>query len=239
LIPLGLRNLLSCKMLLAEPPMSHFDLHRSDASSVIVHHVAPGNFDRFMQWQEGITAAVEQFPGYRSTEVYPPIDDSHSQWVIVIHFDDRQSLDGWLDSPVRTEWVGKLDRNIADYQLKRLNEGFGPWFANEFCESANQAPPGWKMALSVLLGLYPTVMLLTIFVGPHTSRFGLAVSLLIANAMSVSILQWIVMPVLTRVLKPWLNAPVTKSRFGITVAGLAAIAAALAGMAVLFRFLAK
>jgi uncharacterized protein len=224
-------------MLLAEEPHpSHLDLHRSDASSVIVHHVAPENVEQFWQWQNGITAAVEKFPGYHNTEVYPPADQSQSQWVIVIHFEDRQSLDHWIDSPERAEWVAKLDRNIADYKLKRLNEGFGPWFASEFGESTAQIPAGWKMALSVLLGLYPTVMLLTIFVAPYTNRFGLAVSLLIGNAMSVSILQWLVMPTLTRVLKPWLNAPVTKSRLGFTLAVSVGIAATLIGLAACFRY---
>jgi antibiotic biosynthesis monooxygenase (ABM) superfamily enzyme len=223
-------------MLLAEESRpSHLDLHRTDASSVIVHHVPPENVDRFWQWQNGITAAVEQFPGYRNTEVYPPADKSQSQWVIVIHFEDRQSLDHWLDSAERAEWVAKLDHNIADYKLKRLNDGFGPWFASEFGESTAQIPAGWKMALSVLLGLYPTVMLLTIFVAPFTSRFGLAMSLLIGNAMSVSILQWLVMPTLTRVLKPWLNAPVARSHLRLTLAVSLAIGAILVSFAAIFR----
>lgn len=222
-------------MQLMEAPRSHLDLHPTDASSVIVHHVAPGNTERFLEWQNGVTSAAEQFPGYRSTEVYPPIDASHSEWVIVIHFNDRQSLDHWLESPVRTEWVKKLDRNIADYQIKRLSEGFGPWFTSEFGEAAQQAPPGWKMALSVLLGLYPTVMLISIFIAPHTSRFGLATSLLIANAISVSMLQWLVMPPLTRILKPWLNAPATKSQFGLSLMGSLGIAATLACLAMFFR----
>lgn len=226
-------------MLLAEEPHpSHLDLHPTDASSVIVHHVAPEKTDDFLKWQNGITAAVERFPGYRSTEVYPPVNASQTQWVIVIHFDDRQSLEAWLDSPTRTEWVNKLDRTIADYSLKRLNEGFGPWFVSEFGDSAAAAPAGWKMALSVLLGLYPTVLLLTTFVAPYTNRFGLAFSLLIGNAMSVSLLQWVVMPALTRLLKPWLNAPVTRSRAAFTVFVSLAIVATLVSVATCYHCLA-
>jgi antibiotic biosynthesis monooxygenase (ABM) superfamily enzyme len=61
------------------------------------------------------------------------------------------------------------------------------------------------MALTVLLALFPTVMVLTILVGPLTSHLGLAASTLVGNAMSISILQWVVMPRLTKGLDPWLR----------------------------------
>ena len=67
-------------------------------------------------------------------------------------------------------------------------------------------------ALTVLLALFPTVMLLTIFVGPLTSPLGLAASMLIGNAMSISILQWVVMPRLTRGLDPWLRGDISAWR---------------------------
>jgi antibiotic biosynthesis monooxygenase (ABM) superfamily enzyme len=50
------------------------------------------------------------------------------------------------------------------------------------------------MALTVLLGLYPTVMLLTLTVGRATRPFRLAAAVLIGNALSVSILQDAVTP---------------------------------------------
>ncbi len=216
--------------------MSHFHLHSVEASSVIVHNVAPENTERFLEWMNGISSAAELFPGYQNTEVYPPAAKSHPQWVVVVHFDKLESLNHWLKSAERTEWISKLDKKLGDYKLKRLNEGFGPWFGSEFGESASQVPAGWKMALSVLLGLYPTVMLLSIFVGPHLSCLGFAVTMLISNALSVSILQWFVMPVLTKILKPWLSTPTTKSQFRITLLGSLAIAATLTAMAILFRF---
>ena len=63
------------------------------------------------------------------------------------------------------------------------------------------------MALIVLLGLYPTVMVLTLFFpGPYTRGWNLAVAMLLGNALSVSALQWIVMPVLNNVSGSWLRA---------------------------------
>src|SRR5262249_15993431 len=92
----------------------------------------------------------------------------------------------------------------------------------------------WKMVLTVLLGLYPTVMLLTLFPGPITSHLGYAVSLLIGNALSVSILQWAVMPVLTNVFKPWLHA--NEKQSSLTTRPLILILALIAVLTALFHW---
>jgi hypothetical protein len=101
--------------------------------------------------------------------------------VVVLHFDTAAALRGWLDSPERAGWVARLRDEVGEFRLRTLPGGFGPWFADP--------PAPWKVALTVLLGLYPTVMLLTLFVGPHTSRLGLALSMLVGNALSVALLQ--------------------------------------------------
>ena len=96
------------------------------------------------------------------------------------------------------------------------------------------APPPWKMALVVVLGLYPTVMLLTLFPGPYLRPLGLAVSMLIGNALSVSILQWVVMPALNILSAPWLAAQ-GESKRTLNRAGVAVIVGILIGLAAFFR----
>jgi len=210
------------------------DLRPSRASSVIVHQVPPDSVDPFLEWQRGIARAAERFPGYQATDVYPPADRQQRQWVVVVHFNDPEALQRWIDSPVRSEWTAKLPNSVRDFHLKTLPAGFGPWFAGMVDGQASPLPPSWKMALTVFLGIYPTVMLLTVLVGPLTSALGLALSMLIGNALSIAILQWAVMPALERALGPWLraNAANEKTR---SLGGLFLIVCALAAMAVLFR----
>ena len=40
---------------------------------------------------------------------HPPSDNLRDEWVVIIHFDDEKSLRKWLDSPVRSQWVEKLE----------------------------------------------------------------------------------------------------------------------------------
>jgi antibiotic biosynthesis monooxygenase (ABM) superfamily enzyme len=203
------------------------------ASSVIVHRVPPAAVDRFLALQEGFTRAAEAFPGYQGTDAYPPADPKGTEWVVLIHFADPAALQAWLDSPARAEWAEKVRTEVGEFRLETLPAGFGTWFTGPAADT-DELPPGWKMALTVLLGLYPTVILLTLTVGRVTEPLGLAVGMLIGNALSVLLLQYAVMPVLTRVFGPWLraNAP---ARRATSVAGAALILLLLAGLTVLFR----
>ena len=91
--------------------------------------------------------------------------------------------------------------------------------------------PTWKAALAVLLGLYPTVMLLHFVLVPRTERLAPAFAILIGNTVGVVFLQWLGMPAVSRAFRPWLSAPGLR----VSLLGAAAIAAALLLMAFLFR----
>jgi uncharacterized protein len=207
------------------------------ASSVIVHRLAPDRVDQFLTLQRGITEAAKAFPGYQATDVYPPADRQNAEWVVVIHFDRPETLQGWLDSPVRAGWVDKLRKEMGDFRLKTLPAGFGAWFTGLVDEAGGAPPPSWKIALTVLLQLYPTVMVLAIFVSPHLGPVGLAVTMLISNALSVSILQWAVTPALNRFLGPWVSANEERQR-AYSLVGLVVILLSLFGMVILFHLVA-
>jgi antibiotic biosynthesis monooxygenase (ABM) superfamily enzyme len=201
------------------------------ASSVIVQRVAPEAREAFMEWQRGITAAAADFPGYQTTEIYPPLDQ-RQEWVVILHFDDQKTLQDWLTSPTRAEWVARRPYDSRDYRLKTLPSGFGPWFAG-LTEDGGPLPH-WKMILTVLFGLYPTVMLLAIFLAPYTQRLGLAAAMLISNAASVCFLEFVGTPITRWLLRPWLRAGGKEGRT-TSLVGLVLILVSLVGMAALFR----
>jgi uncharacterized protein len=218
----------------SETPGPRLQVRGTRASSVIVHRPPPDRVERFLELERGITEAAGAFPGYQATDVYPPADSRQADWVVVIHFDGAEALQRWLDSPVRAEWIDKLRCEIGEFRLKTLPSGFGAWFAGLVDGSDGALPPSWKMALTVLLALYPTVMLLAIFVTPYLHPLGLAVSMLIGNVLSSCILQWGVMPALNRVLGPWLTAN-RKGQRVFSFGGLIVILLLLGGMATLFH----
>ena len=212
-------------------------LRVSRASSVIIHRVPPAVADRFLELQEGFSRAAETFPGYQGSDVYPPGDAASIEWVVVVHFADDAALQQWLASPVREEVVGQVRREIGDFEIKTSRAGFGSWFTRGETAPDSELPAGWKMALTVLLALYPTVMLLSLTVGRVLSPLGMAISMLIGNALSISILQWGLMPFLTRVLSPWLQAN-ARSTTVTRWSGLAIIAVLLTVLTLIFHQIA-
>ncbi len=201
------------------------------ASAAIVHQVPPAAKDWFVEWQRNITTVAERFAGYQGTDVYPPASEQSNEWVSVIHFENDDSLERWLNSPARAECVDKLRAEVGEFELKKRSGGFSAWFAG--LDAPPDTVPSWKMATTVLLGLYPTVMLLTIFVGPYTSWMGASYSMLIGNALSVSILQWIVVPILMKPLAGWLKA--RPDRWALSFGGLGVLLGLLVAIAAALR----
>jgi uncharacterized protein len=199
-------------MATANSPIPSMNVHASRSSAAVVQRVPPAAEETFLEWQRAASLAAERFPGYSSTDLYPPVAGRGDEWVVLIHFQDEASLSRWLDSPERARRVEELRAKVGDFDLKTLEDGFGPWFVRQG-QAEPAAPTAWKMALTVLLALFPTVMVLTILVGPLTSPLGLAASMLIGNAMSISILQWVVMPRLTKKLDPWFRGGQSAWRF--------------------------
>ena len=215
------------------PTDSSLEVRGPRASSVIVQRIPSDAAGVFLDWQRAISAAAAEFPGYQTTEVYPP-SGQQNEWVVVLHFDDAKRLQDWLDSAQRAEWVAKLPREIQEFRLKTLPSGFGSWYVGL---SQDGAPPHWKMFLAVLLLLYPMVMLLTLFLSPYTTpHFGLAGALLIGNIVSVALLEWLGLAALTRLLGPWLRANGKEGR-SLSLIGLVLIVLALATMTFVFHLM--
>lgn len=207
------------------------EIRGSRASTVIVQMVPADHMDAFMKWQHGICAEASTFPGYQTTEVFPPSGEQRES-VAILHFDDATTLQNWIDSKQRAEWIARLPFETKNFRIKTLPSGFGAWFAG--LDDEGKPLPHWKMALTVLFGLYPTVMALSLFLSPYTQRFGLAVAILIGNAVSVIFLEWLGMPVIRRFLRPWLLA---KSDNGkrLSILGGMAIVGSLVVMACIFH----
>lgn len=67
-------------------------------------------------------------------------------------------------------------------------------------------PPRHKLALLTWLGAYPVITLILALLGPSIVKWPLALRTLVLSVLMVATLTWVVMPALTRALRPWLAA---------------------------------
>ena len=63
--------------------------------------VAPGHDAEFSRWQEQVSEAIAQFPGYLDHTVLPPNPPIQVDWVIVQRFASAESARAWLQSDTR------------------------------------------------------------------------------------------------------------------------------------------
>jgi uncharacterized protein len=177
----------------------------SDLVTVVVSHpVNPSDEDAFLAWHERVADAERRFAGFRGAELFPPVTGIQEEWTALYRFDSDEHLDAWLESAERQRLLDEGKR-FKDFSLKRISAPFGSWFAPAGGEGGGEAPAQWKTALSVLVGLYPTVVLLTLAISELWKKAELWESLLIGNILSVALLTWVVMPVVTRALRFWLE----------------------------------
>jgi len=196
---------------------------------VISERVKPGREQDYRAWQAGITAAASRFPGYLGGERFPPVPGVQDEWVYMLRFATSAQLDGWLNSGQRQRWRDKAAPLLDHVDIQRVAAGLGGWFPVT-ANSSQQPPPDWKQALVVLLAMYPTVMLLGIFVSPLLDFAPESADVFVRALANVAILTWLLMPVVNRLLRHWLYPRSATAN----VFGTALVFAAFASMVTAF-----
>ncbi|MET8211342.1 antibiotic biosynthesis monooxygenase [Streptomyces sp. NPDC005373] len=193
-------------------------------TAVISHDVRPGREQEFERWQKKVLREQEKYPGFMGTEFFKPVEGIQDHWVVVFRYDTREHLDAWLDSSNRERLLEEGRDYFASYEVRKVGTAFGGWFRFG-SDEGEEVPPNWKQAMTVVLALYPTVMVLNLTVGHEFDVLGVPgyLGLFFSNILSVSILTWLLMPLVNRALAFWLRPGRTR-HVRLDVAGAALVA---------------
>ncbi len=193
---------------------------RPGVGMVVSTRVKSGREDEYRRWQDTIDREAARFPGFMGNEVFPPVPRLQEEWVVVVRFDSSANLRRWLESDVRRRLNAEAARLWHEARVESFSGGFPGWFTAGAPGPGQPAlPPNWKQAMTVLLALYPTVMLLGLFLSPRLAGLPPALQMFLGNAASVAILTWLLMPLVTRVFSFWL----TPAGTGVGTVGLGAV----------------
>lgn len=198
---------------------------------VVTHRVKSEDVDEFLAWQERMRLAESKFDGFRGTELFRPIEGVQDDWTVLYRYDDEADLEAWLTSKARRELLAEGE-TFQDFQSRTVDSSFGSWFA--FGEDGNKAPPPseTKTSIAVWVGLYPTVVLLTLALSPF--KMPLWLGLLIGNLLSSFTMSFVTMPYYVNpLLQGWLRPPPGASKASTNLRGAAVIVALLAAAAVI------
>lgn len=136
-----------------------------------------------------------------ATMLVPPPGSDSREFGILRTFADEKERDDFYASPVFKAWEKKCKPLVESGSwTHRELHGLEAWF-----RSSGDVPPRWKMAVTTLLGVFPTSLLLTVTVGAAVHDWPLPARSLVVAACMVALLTWVVMPLVTRLLHSWLH----------------------------------
>jgi len=202
-----------------EPSADSFDTADSSVTWVVNHHVRMDRADQFEEWLRGITEEIKRFPGWRGATVLRPSVPSgpSSDYVVVVRFDSSEDLLRWENSTERAHWLHLLEPLVTGLPTTRSASGLETWFQLSG-ETALVPPPKWKMAILVLVAIFPLVVLVTLVLGaiaggrpyvgvPVTLGADYLARTLLTAVTLVILMTWVAMPGLSHLARGWLYPP--------------------------------
>jgi antibiotic biosynthesis monooxygenase (ABM) superfamily enzyme len=185
------------------------------------HEVSAGREQDFAEAQRTLNRASARYPGFQGAALFGPGDTP--TWLSLVRYRTAEQLSQWIDSPERATALAPL-RSVLTEEFAALTSTT-PFATTVRIENGRTLlTPNWKSAMMVLLVLYPTVMLLSRFVGPVFDRYGAQpwLALWLSQVLSIVAMQWYLMPWATKPFTRWLD-PVRGRGWRVGFTGAAVI----------------
>lgn len=194
--------------------MSHEPPKDESVTWVVTHNVEQGRRQDFEEWLKGIAADMERFQGHQGTTFMRPGGVDSDEYVIVVRFATYLDLRRWEASPERADWLAKLPSMLSGKSGYETETGLETWFQLPGHQVV-LPPPKYKMAVLILLGLYPLLLIViptlgwllgdsTYLAAPVTLSLEFFTRTLTSVLVVVPLMIWFAMPRLTKLLRPWL-----------------------------------
>ena len=166
------------------------------------HQLVAGRASEFLDSQRGLAAAAQGFSGYEGTVLFA----DEAEALSLLRFRTDRQLAGWMSSGEREAALPGLRSSLtAEFAAASGTTGFGTTVRTD--GGRMLMTPNWKSVMLVMVVLYPTVMLLSRFLGPVLDRFGAQpwLSLWLSQVVSVVLMQWWLMPWASKPFRRWLD----------------------------------
>jgi len=184
------------------------------------HQVATGRQDEFRRVQARLGELSAGLPGFVGTALFATADGTQ---LSLVRFRTAGQLADWLRSPQRQQVLGELRSSLSEeFAPVTSTTPFATTVRTE--NGKTVMTPNWKSAMVVLLVLYPTVMILSRFLGPVLDAAGAPpwLAMWLSQVVSVSVMTWWLMPWVSAPFGRWLD-PVDGAGWRVSVLGAAVV----------------
>ena len=174
----------------------------------IARRAKAGKTDEFERWLDDIIHEAIKFKGHMGVNVIRPTNMSNPEYVIILRFDNFENLEKWEKSEIRKKWIEKGKDLIEGKAMMEKQTGLEFWFTPASARASTaveqQQPPRYKMAIVVTGIIFALVSTLLPQVEQATVGLPVLLSTFVGVAIMVVLMTYVIMPSVTRLLRPWL-----------------------------------
>ena len=168
----------------------------------ITRRIKPGFEQEFQTALKEFIARSLADTGVHGAAMLVPPPGSHSpEYGIIRSFASPAERDAFYASTLYLDWKKRVEPLSEGEPDTRELHGLEAFFRN----NGSPPPPRWKMAVATYAGVLPVVMGLSLTIGPAVRPLSFVLNNAIFNACVVALLTWVVMPVISRALRGWLQ----------------------------------
>ncbi|MAV29512.1 MAG: antibiotic biosynthesis monooxygenase [Cycloclasticus sp.] len=171
----------------------------------IARKVRKGAEKQYEDWLHRITEVAVDFPGHQGVHILKPSEKTGGEYVLIVGFNSYAHQKMWEESEQRQQFIDELDKkNLieGDTKIKKVS-GLEFWFTLPEIPS-NAVPNQHKMALVLMVVVFSLLSLINLLLGTSLSALPAPLKLAIMVIGQVLLMTYLVMPVVTRLLKNWL-----------------------------------
>ena len=194
---------------LAEPP--------GDPITVVrIHYVQQGCEARFETEFNRYLQEFTAIPGNLGLFIFRPGKYHDGVYRVVYKFASRTELDRWHTSPTYLEWIETEKKlTIAPPATKEIT-GLETWFT---LPGQNVVKPPTKVRQAVVtwFAVLPVSIFISLATGPFLDDAPFLIQKMVFVTLLVSLLTWVVMPVVSRIAAPFLYPPEDRGSDGESV----------------------
>jgi antibiotic biosynthesis monooxygenase (ABM) superfamily enzyme len=193
----------------------HMPLHHDDnlgdgpVTVIVTRKAKKGRVSEFEEWMDGIIHEAMKFEGHMGVNIIRPPDPSNPEYVVIFRFNTYENLAKWEKSEIRKEWLDKSKEVVEGEATVEKQTGLEFWFTprpgiNNDKAPAAMAPPRYKMAIVITGIIFVLVSVLLPQIRQLTIGLPVLLSTLVGVVMMVLLMTYVIMPSVTRLLRPWL-----------------------------------
>ncbi|UYX49975.1 antibiotic biosynthesis monooxygenase [Bacillus thuringiensis] len=170
-------------------------------TTIVTWEIQEGREKQFEAWRHEIETVATKFPGHLGVNLIVPNNGSR-EYTVVFRFDTYEHLRAWQESDIRRDLLKEAERFQATNPTYKTESSLAYWFVTP---KVPVPPPKWKMSIVTLLGVWPLSILVPMLLGPIIINMNTILSSFCVSACIVSLLSWVVMPILAKIFHPWLQ----------------------------------